>query len=199
MPLLDPCRCNLHWYHRTRWFHLQPQRHWPKSEWCGISFCCFELKFNWMCLLQALEDYRNESGTIVGFPGASEYKGENLMYEPCDILVPAAVEKVITSENAGKINAKVRDEIHFFIGTLNNDFFFLRICRSSPRLPTVQPPQLPTKSSSTETFWSSQICTSTPVVSPFPSSNGSRTSTMFHTVAWHSNMNVNPTTISWVR
>lgn len=49
----------------------------------------------------------NEKGTIVGFPGADEYKGENLMYEPCDIFVPAAIEKVITSENADKIQAKV--------------------------------------------------------------------------------------------
>ncbi|XP_055529403.1 glutamate dehydrogenase, mitochondrial isoform X1 [Wyeomyia smithii] len=56
---------------------------------------------------KALEDYKNENGTIVGFPGAQPYEGENLMYEPCDIFIPAAVEKVITSENAGKINAKI--------------------------------------------------------------------------------------------
>ncbi|XP_012059061.1 PREDICTED: glutamate dehydrogenase, mitochondrial isoform X1 [Atta cephalotes] len=54
-----------------------------------------------------LEEYRIETGTIVGFPGAEPYKGENLMYEPCDIFIPAAIEKVITKENAGHIQAKI--------------------------------------------------------------------------------------------
>lgn len=57
--------------------------------------------------LQALEDYMNEKRTIVGFPGAQPYKGESLMFEKVDILIPAAVEMAINSENAPKIQAKV--------------------------------------------------------------------------------------------
>lgn len=36
----------------------------------------------------------------MGFPGAKPYEGENLMYEPCDIFIPAAIEKVINKDNA---------------------------------------------------------------------------------------------------
>lgn len=56
---------------------------------------------------QELEDYRMTSGTIVGFPGAKAYEGENLMFEEVDIFIPAAIEKVINLDNARKIKAKV--------------------------------------------------------------------------------------------
>jgi len=54
-----------------------------------------------------LEDYKLANGTIVGFPGAEPYTGESLLFEDCDILVPAASEKQITSDNANKIKAKI--------------------------------------------------------------------------------------------
>ncbi|KRX38609.1 Glutamate dehydrogenase 2, mitochondrial [Trichinella murrelli] len=58
--------------------------------------------------IPALESYFSDNGTIVGFPHADSYEPkEDLFYEQCDILIPAAIEKVITKKNAEKIKAKV--------------------------------------------------------------------------------------------
>jgi len=54
-----------------------------------------------------LEEYKLEHKTIVGFPGAEPYEGENLMFEQVDILIPAATEKVIHAGNAANIKASI--------------------------------------------------------------------------------------------
>lgn len=53
-----------------------------------------------------LEDFKIDNGTIVGFPGAEPYEG-NMLFEKCDILVPAAGEKQLTMHNAHKVQAKI--------------------------------------------------------------------------------------------
>lgn len=72
---------------------------------------------------KALEDYRLDNGTIVGYPGAQAYEGENLMFEPCDIFIPAAIEKVINKQNAARIQAKVCVGVFFFNFLTNWGFF----------------------------------------------------------------------------
>ncbi|CAF3651495.1 unnamed protein product [Rotaria socialis] len=59
---------------------------------------------------KALDEYKFENGTIVGFPGAKPYENpdkQELLCEPCDILVPAASEQQITWRNARCIKAKI--------------------------------------------------------------------------------------------
>lgn len=52
--------------------------------------------------------YRDKNNRVLeGFPGAEKIKNEELLTSKVDILVPAALEDVITIENAGKIQAKL--------------------------------------------------------------------------------------------
>ena len=51
--------------------------------------------------------YKERSGTVVGMPGASRISNEDLLLLKCDILIPAALENVITLHNAEQIKAKI--------------------------------------------------------------------------------------------
>ncbi|HEX7067265.1 MAG TPA: Glu/Leu/Phe/Val dehydrogenase [Candidatus Limnocylindria bacterium] len=51
--------------------------------------------------------WKQEHGTVVGFPGADEVSNQELLEVDCDILVPAALEGQITRHNAPRIKAKV--------------------------------------------------------------------------------------------
>jgi len=47
------------------------------------------------------------SGSIVGFPGTRPIDSGELLELECDVLVPAALENVITGANAGRIRARI--------------------------------------------------------------------------------------------
>jgi glutamate dehydrogenase (NAD(P)+) len=51
--------------------------------------------------------YKERAGTVVGMPGASRISNDELLTLKCDILVPAALENVITLHNADQIKAKI--------------------------------------------------------------------------------------------
>ncbi len=58
-------------------------------------------------VIKAIE-YRNENdGSLEGFPGATIISSEELLLLEVDVLVPAAIEDVITEENAHLIQAKL--------------------------------------------------------------------------------------------
>lgn len=107
-----------------------------------------------------LEDYKLEHGTIKGFPGARPYDNadkQELLCEPCDILVPAASEQQITSRNARRIKAKVR------LLLFSRRTFFEEnhsSIRSLPKVPMDRPRQQPIEFFSRKKFSSFQICIS---------------------------------------
>ena len=60
--------------------------------------------------VRALEKYVAEQGGLAGFPGAEPITNEDLLLLPCEILVPAALERQITAANAGRIQCRILAE-----------------------------------------------------------------------------------------
>ncbi len=57
--------------------------------------------------VNALIAHKGETGGVAGFSGGDRISNEELLEYDCDVLVPAALEKVITPENASKIRAMI--------------------------------------------------------------------------------------------
>lgn len=55
--------------------------------------------------IQALLQHKQETGHVEGFAGTTALSNEALLACDCDVLIPAALQGVITEENAGKIQA----------------------------------------------------------------------------------------------
>ena len=60
--------------------------------------------------LFALEKFIAQHKTVVGFPESEPISNEQLLLLPCDILVPAALERQINESNAGKIQCRILAE-----------------------------------------------------------------------------------------
>lgn len=57
--------------------------------------------------VRRLTAHKFETGSIVGFTGGERIDNREVLEYDCDVLVPAALEKVITVENAPRIKARV--------------------------------------------------------------------------------------------
>jgi glutamate dehydrogenase (NAD(P)+) len=51
--------------------------------------------------------WKQEHGTVQGFPGSKDISNEQVLEVDCDILIPAALENQITERNAGNIKARL--------------------------------------------------------------------------------------------
>jgi glutamate dehydrogenase (NAD(P)+) len=57
--------------------------------------------------ISELLQYKARTGSIHGFPGAQPFDKDTLLTQPCDVLIPAATENVITSRNAGALQCRI--------------------------------------------------------------------------------------------
>jgi glutamate dehydrogenase (NAD(P)+) len=51
--------------------------------------------------------WKQEHGTVQGFPGATDITNAELLEVDCEILIPAALENQITEHNAGNVKARL--------------------------------------------------------------------------------------------
>ena len=51
--------------------------------------------------------WKQEHGTVVGFPASDEISNQEILEIDCDILVPAALENQITKHNAANVKARI--------------------------------------------------------------------------------------------
>ncbi|MDF1532472.1 MAG: Glu/Leu/Phe/Val dehydrogenase [Methanosarcinales archaeon] len=58
-----------------------------------------------------VSEHKAKTGSVVGFPGSKPLSNEDLLELNVDILIPAALENVITDANAGNIKAKIMCEL----------------------------------------------------------------------------------------
>jgi glutamate dehydrogenase (NAD(P)+) len=60
--------------------------------------------------MESLWEFRQRNGTIHGFKGAEAHDPAELLLTECEILIPAATENQITSQNADRVKCRILAE-----------------------------------------------------------------------------------------
>jgi glutamate dehydrogenase (NAD(P)+) len=60
--------------------------------------------------LDALQDHVTRTDGVLNFPGGDKISNEDMLVQPCDVLIPAAMDRVITAQNAGKLQCRILAE-----------------------------------------------------------------------------------------
>lgn len=60
--------------------------------------------------VRKVEEHKKKTGSVVDFPGSKNITNEEVLELAVDVLIPAALENVITDKNAAKIKAKIVGE-----------------------------------------------------------------------------------------
>lgn len=59
----------------------------------------------------SVAEFKERNGTVAGYPGAKAITNEELLELDVDILIPSALENMITDANAAKVKAKIVAEL----------------------------------------------------------------------------------------
>src|SRR4029079_3462738 len=60
--------------------------------------------------LWALQTYAAKVGSVQGFPEGESITNEQLLLTPCDVLLPAPLERQFTEQNAARIECRILAE-----------------------------------------------------------------------------------------
>jgi glutamate dehydrogenase (NAD(P)+) len=55
-------------------------------------------------------EHCKKTGSVIDFPGADSITNAELLELPCDVLIPAALERQLTGKNASRVRAKIISE-----------------------------------------------------------------------------------------
>ncbi|MFW9987954.1 MAG: Glu/Leu/Phe/Val dehydrogenase [Candidatus Odinarchaeota archaeon] len=60
---------------------------------------------------QAAAEHKSQTRSVIGLMGTNQISNEELLEIECDVLIPAALESVITKKNANNVNCKIVAEL----------------------------------------------------------------------------------------